>query len=70
MAQHRVDPEGTYRGPIKTRLGGNVAAAGVQLTPEDLAHVERALSAITIQGDRYPEHLQQLIKRRRRPSSL
>jgi len=47
----------------QTRLEENVAAADVQLTPDDLAHIERALSAIKIQGDRYPEHLQQLINR-------
>jgi aryl-alcohol dehydrogenase-like predicted oxidoreductase len=47
----------------QTRLAENVAAAAVQLTSEDLAHIERALSAIKIQGDRYPEHLQQFINR-------
>jgi aryl-alcohol dehydrogenase-like predicted oxidoreductase len=47
----------------QTRLEENVAAADVQLTSDDLAHIERALSAIRIQGDRYPEHLQQLINR-------
>jgi hypothetical protein len=33
------------------------------LTPGDLAHIESALSAINVQGDRYPKHLQQLINR-------
>jgi aryl-alcohol dehydrogenase-like predicted oxidoreductase len=51
---------GTTKQP---RLEENVAAADVQLTSDDLAHIERALSAIRIQGDRYPEHLQQFINR-------
>ena len=47
----------------RARLEENVAAADVRLTSEDLAHVERALAAIEIAGDRYPAHLQQLINR-------
>ena len=47
----------------RARLEENVAAADVRLTFEDLAHVERALAAIEIAGDRYPAHLQQLINR-------
>jgi aryl-alcohol dehydrogenase-like predicted oxidoreductase len=47
----------------QTRLEENVAAAAVQLTSDDLARIESALSAITIQGDRYPGHLQQFINR-------
>jgi aryl-alcohol dehydrogenase-like predicted oxidoreductase len=45
------------------RLEENVAAADVQLTSDDLAHIERALFAINVQGDRYPQHLQQFINR-------
>ena len=47
----------------QARLEENVAAAAVSLTSDDLAHIESALSAIDVQGDRYPKHLQQLINR-------
>jgi aryl-alcohol dehydrogenase-like predicted oxidoreductase len=47
----------------RARLEENVAAADVQLTSDDLTRIERALSAITIQGERYPEQLQRLINR-------
>jgi aryl-alcohol dehydrogenase-like predicted oxidoreductase len=47
----------------RSRLEENVAAADVQLTSDDLAQIESALSAIKVQGDRYPEHLQQFINR-------
>ena len=47
----------------EARLEENVAAADVRLTPGDLAEIERALSAIEVQGNRYPEHLQQFINR-------
>jgi aryl-alcohol dehydrogenase-like predicted oxidoreductase len=46
-----------------SRLEENVAGADVQLTSDDLAQIESALSAIKVQGDRYPEHLQQFINR-------
>ncbi len=41
------------------RLDENLAAADIELTPEDLGGIERAASRITIQGDRYPEELEQ-----------
>ena len=47
----------------QNRLQENVAAAGVQLTSDDIAQIERALSTISIQGDRYPQRLQQFINR-------
>ena len=47
----------------QTRLEENVAAAAVQLTSDDLADIERALSAIEIHGDRYPARLQQFVNR-------
>jgi pyridoxine 4-dehydrogenase len=40
------------------RLQENVGAASVALTADDLAAIEQALGAITVQGDRYPAHLQ------------
>jgi aryl-alcohol dehydrogenase-like predicted oxidoreductase len=39
------------------RLEENIAAEPVQLTAEDLASIETALSEVTVQGDRYPAHL-------------
>src|SRR6266403_5751707 len=41
------------------RLEENIGAAGVELSPEDLRELEAAVSQITVQGDRYPEHLEQ-----------
>ncbi|MGA2613570.1 MAG: aldo/keto reductase [Spirochaetia bacterium] len=40
------------------RLDENIGAAAVELTPEDLREIESAASKITIQGARYPEHLE------------
>ena len=45
------------------RLRENIGAASVQLTPEDLREIESAASKITVQGARYPEHLQKLVGR-------
>jgi hypothetical protein len=38
----------------------NVASV---LTSDDLRDIDRAASNITVQGARYPEHLQQLVGR-------
>jgi len=45
------------------RLEENIAAATVTLTPGDLRDIERAVSAVTVQGARYPEHLEKLVGR-------
>ena len=45
------------------RLEENIGAAAVDLTPEELRTVDSAVSKITLQGARYPEHLQQLVGR-------
>jgi aryl-alcohol dehydrogenase-like predicted oxidoreductase len=45
------------------RLEENVGAAAVELTADDLAEIERAAAEITVQGDRYPEHLEALTGR-------
>jgi aryl-alcohol dehydrogenase-like predicted oxidoreductase len=45
------------------RLEENVGAANVELTARDLREIERALSEVTVQGARYPEHLQALTGR-------
>lgn len=52
--------------PGTTRLGRlkeNIGAASLVLDVGDLAGIETALSAITVQGDRYPAHLQARINR-------
>jgi len=41
------------------RLDENIGAASIKLTPDDLRAIESALAGITVQGARYPEHLQQ-----------
>jgi aryl-alcohol dehydrogenase-like predicted oxidoreductase len=45
------------------RLEENIGAAGVKLTADDLGDIERAVANVTVQGARYPEHLQQLTGR-------
>ena len=45
------------------RLEENLSAASVQLTADDLADIEGALSAIEVHGARYPEHLQKMVGR-------
>ena len=45
------------------RLEENIGAAAVELTPDDLREIESAASKITVQGARYPEHLQKLVGR-------
>jgi len=44
-------------------LAENVGAAAVALTPDDVSEIEGALSKITVQGDRYPPHLQARVGR-------
>jgi aryl-alcohol dehydrogenase-like predicted oxidoreductase len=39
------------------RLEENIGAASVELTAEDLRHIEEVLARIKVQGDRYPAHL-------------
>lgn len=46
-----------------SRLKENIGAASLVLDAGDLAGIETALSAITVQGDRYPAHLQARINR-------
>jgi aryl-alcohol dehydrogenase-like predicted oxidoreductase len=40
------------------RLDENIGAATVELTPDDLREIESAAAQITIEGARYPEHLE------------
>ena len=45
------------------RLEENIGAADVELTADDLREIEDAASKITVQGARYPEHLERLTGR-------
>jgi aryl-alcohol dehydrogenase-like predicted oxidoreductase len=45
------------------RLDENLGAADVELTADDLREIEAAASKITVQGARYPEHLEQMTGR-------
>jgi aryl-alcohol dehydrogenase-like predicted oxidoreductase len=45
------------------RLEENLGAAAVGLTADDFREIEAAASQITVQGARYPEHLEQLTNR-------
>jgi aryl-alcohol dehydrogenase-like predicted oxidoreductase len=40
------------------RLDENIGALSVELTPDDLRDIDNAASKITVQGARYPEHLE------------
>jgi aryl-alcohol dehydrogenase-like predicted oxidoreductase len=45
------------------RLLENLGAASVELTPDVLREIDTAAAKITLQGERYPEHLQKLVGR-------
>jgi aryl-alcohol dehydrogenase-like predicted oxidoreductase len=45
------------------RLAENVAATTLELTSDDLREIESAASKITVQGDRYPEHMNRMVDR-------
>ena len=45
------------------RLEENIGAAAVDLSPDDLHHIDSAISQITVQGDRYSPDRQQLVGR-------
>jgi len=42
------------------RLDENIGAAAVELSPNDLREIESAASKITVQGARYPEHIERM----------
>jgi aryl-alcohol dehydrogenase-like predicted oxidoreductase len=44
-----------------SRLEENIGAVGVGLTSDDLREIDDAASKITVQGERYPEHLQRMV---------
>ena len=45
------------------RLDENIKATVVELTSDDLREIESAATKITVQGDRYPEKLEQMTGR-------
>jgi aryl-alcohol dehydrogenase-like predicted oxidoreductase len=45
------------------RLEENIGAASIELTPDDLREIDSAASKITVQGARYPEHLERRVGR-------
>ena len=45
------------------RLDENIGAVSVELTPGDLSDIENAASQITVQGARYPEHIERMTGR-------
>jgi aryl-alcohol dehydrogenase-like predicted oxidoreductase len=47
----------------RNRLEENLGAAAVELAADDLREIEAAASKITVQGARYPEHLEQMTGR-------
>ena len=47
----------------RQRLEENIAATAIELAAGDLREIDRAAAQITVQGARYPEHLQQMVGR-------
>jgi aryl-alcohol dehydrogenase-like predicted oxidoreductase len=47
----------------RRRLEENIRAAEIKLIPDDVREIERAISKITVQGARYPEHMEALVGR-------
>jgi aryl-alcohol dehydrogenase-like predicted oxidoreductase len=45
------------------RLDENIGAVSLELTPDDLRDIESAASKISVQGARYPEHLERMTGR-------
>ena len=43
-----------------SRLDENIGALAITLTSDDLREIDSAASKITVEGDRYPEHLQRM----------
>ena len=45
------------------RLEENIGAASVALSADNLRGIDEAVARITVQGDRYPAYLQQMVNR-------
>ena len=37
------------------RLEENIGAAAIELTPDDIRHIDAVVAQITVEGDRYPQ---------------
>ena len=46
-----------------SRLEENIAAAAIELTPDDVRHIDEAASSIQVEGDRYPPAQADLTRR-------
>jgi aryl-alcohol dehydrogenase-like predicted oxidoreductase len=46
-----------------SRLDENIGAAAIELTSDDLREIDNAASQVTVQGARYPEHLESMTGR-------
>jgi len=46
-----------------SRLEENIGSVAIELTSDDLREIDSAASKTTVQGDRYPEHLEQMTGR-------
>ena len=47
----------------RDRLGENLGAVAIELTPDDLRQIDNVASKIPVQGERYPESFQKLVNR-------
>ncbi|MCU1293258.1 MAG: aldo/keto reductase [Bryobacterales bacterium] len=45
------------------RLEENIGASAIELTPDDIREIDSAASKITVQGARYPEHVEKMTGR-------
>ncbi len=45
------------------RLEENIGAAALDLSPDDLMEIDRAMAEVAVHGARYPDHLERLIDR-------
>jgi aryl-alcohol dehydrogenase-like predicted oxidoreductase len=46
-----------------SRLDENIGATSIELTPDDLRQIKDGAEKISVQGDRYPEHLEKMTNR-------
>ena len=44
--------------PGTRKLEENLASADVELTDSDVAEIEAAAASVTVQGGRYPDHIE------------
>jgi len=44
-----------------SRLHENLASADIELSQQELSNIEKVLASVTVEGARYPEHLQKRV---------